>query len=297
MFFLLWACSPYHLYKNQLTKSLEAKGFSHEVIEQEGHHISYWVKANGDKTPLVLVHGFGGSGMMTWSRIIADVAVDRAVILPDLLWFGESHSDQERTLAKQAEALSMIIEKEEWREFDLVGTSYGGFVSLEYSRHHQHSIQKLILIDSPGPVFSLSDIDALNQRFSISSPKDLFVPKKSQDIQELVDICFYKKQMRIPKFFLEDMWKKTSFSLYQQEKKQLLDQLIQARSLYQDVEWRVDHIIWGEFDPIFPLEEAHELSVLTNATVAVIPRTAHCPFVEKSRVFLDVFLPMIDRAE
>ena len=68
------------------------------------------------------------------------------------------------------------------------------------------------------------DIEALNQRFSMSSPKDLFVPQKSQDIQALVDICFYEKQMRIPKFFLDELWKKTSFSMYQEDKKQMLDQ-------------------------------------------------------------------------
>jgi len=293
---LIWlACAPYLQYKNHIQKKLRTNGFHHEIIEQDGHHISYWVKGEGRKAPLVLVHGFGGSGMMTWNRIIAKVSKDRPVLLPDLLWFGESYSTQTPSLETQAHALSLILEKEDWVSFDLVGTSYGGFVSLEYSRTHQSSIQKLIVLDSPGPVFSDIDVEALNQRFHMGSPKDLFVPKKSQDIQDLVDICFYRKQIRIPKFFLDELWKETSFSLYQQEKIDMLEQLMNARSMYQGVEWHVDHILWGEFDTIFPAQEALELGELTGATVDILPQTAHCPFVEKPEEFLDVFLPILDR--
>ena len=112
MWFVLLGCSPYLHYQNHLRGKLQSKGFQHEVIKEDGRHISYWIKEKGNKVPIVMVHGFGGSGMMTWNRVIATVSEDRPVILPDLLWFGESRSSHRASLQEQSKSLSIILEKE-----------------------------------------------------------------------------------------------------------------------------------------------------------------------------------------
>ena len=68
-----------------------------------------------------------------------------------------------------------------------------------------------------------------------------------------------------------------------------------AQGKWKDVEWKVDQVIWGENDQIFPVSEAEQLVALTGATLSVIPKTAHCPFVEKPREFEAIILPLLGR--
>ena len=293
IFIWLLGCSPFHIYQKQLTKKLAKQGFVHQVHKDENYELSYWIKESGAKTPIVLLHGFGGSGAWTWQRSIRAVSNDRPVILPDLLWFGESSSTQKPGLKQQAIAMQTIVDIHDWQRFDLVGTSYGGFVALQFSLLNSNRIQKLILIDSPGPVFSLEDVQALNQRFDMEDPSGLFVPTEPEGIRNLLDICYHKSTPPIPKSILKTMWEETSFSKHHKEKRLLLQDLLASESQFVDVEWKVDSLIWGAYDEIFPIQEAHELSALTGAEIRVIEDTAHCPFVEKPKEFLDVFLPLL----
>lgn len=291
----IWACSPIRMYQQNLYKNLQKYDFEHHVYESDGTTLSYWVKNTGSKTPVVLIHGFGGSAAWTWSKSLATISNDRPVLLPDLLWFGESSSTLSPSLSVQAEQLQAVLDTQNWTNFDVVGTSYGGFVSLELSLRVPERVSTVVLVDSPGPVFSLADVDALNKRFSMSHPADLFVPKKPEDVQELLDICMYKRKIRVPKGILQDIWKETSFSLHHNEKELLLENLIASQARYAAQEIRVDYVIWGEFDQIFPLSEAHELVEKTQAHLDVIPNTAHCPFVEEPKKFQQLLLPILDR--
>ena len=288
-------CSPLRFYQKRLTNNLKNKGFVHQVYEQDGHHVEYWVKNSGSKTPALLLHGFGGSGSWTWQRAINAVSEDRPVLIPDLLWFGKSYSSQSPSLQIQADAVQAVLNEEGWTSFDLIGTSYGGFVSLLLSLMLPQRIKKLILIDSPGPVFSVDDVRALNERFSMEDPSGLFVPSKPEGIRALLDICYHGSPPPIPKGILVNMWNTTSFSKYHEEKRLLLYDLLQSRDSFSDVEWKVDALIWGEFDEIFPLQEAHELKRETGAELQVIRNTAHCPFVEKPEAFINIFIPMLSK--
>ena len=151
------------------------------------------------------------------------------------------------------------------------------------------------MIDSPGPVFSNEDVHALNQRFSMEDPSGLFVPTEPEGIRSLLDICYHGASPPIPKGVLVDMWNTTSFSKHHNEKRLLLQDLLQSRDSFSDVQWNVDVLVWGEFDEIFPLQEAHQLRKETGADLHIIRDTAHCPFVEKPKEFLSVFLPLLSQ--
>ena len=295
LFFVVLGCSPLKMYQGRLVDNLKNKGFVHHIHEKDGHHVEYWVKNSGTKTPVLLLHGFGGSGSWTWQRMLDAVSEDRPVLVPDLLWFGNSHSSRPPTLQTQADAVQSVLDEQNWTSFDLVGTSYGGFVSVQLSLMMSQNIKKLILIDSPGPVFSLQDVEALNQRFAMKDPSGLFVPTEPEGIRSLLDICYHGDTPPIPKGILEDMWKTTSFSKHHDEKRLLLRDLLEARDTFVDVQWKVDALIWGEYDEIFPLQEAYELKEETGAELHIIQNTAHCPFVEKPKEFRKVFIPLLSQ--
>uniref|UniRef100_A0A8D0H909 1-acylglycerol-3-phosphate O-acyltransferase ABHD5 n=1 Tax=Sphenodon punctatus TaxID=8508 RepID=A0A8D0H909_SPHPU len=106
------------------------------------------------KTPLVLLHGFGG-GVGLWALNFEDLCADRTVYAFDLLGFGRSSRPQFDTDAEEAE--NQFVEAiEEWRQevglerIILLGHNLGGFLAAAYSLKYPSRIKHLILVEPWG---------------------------------------------------------------------------------------------------------------------------------------------------
>ena len=106
------------------------------------------------KPSIVLIHGYGGTGLM-FSSLITALARNFRVILVDLIGNGSS-SRPKWDIVDGFDAdlfFSKILEN--WREameltdFYLVGTSYGGYIAGCYASFYPKHIRKLVLC---GPV-------------------------------------------------------------------------------------------------------------------------------------------------
>ncbi|EGW04088.1 1-acylglycerol-3-phosphate O-acyltransferase ABHD5 [Cricetulus griseus] len=89
------------------------------------------------KTPLVLLHGFGG-GLGLWALNFEDLSTDRPVYAFDLLGFGRSSRPRFDSDAEEVE--NQFVESiEEWRcalglnKMILLGHNLGGFLAAAYS--------------------------------------------------------------------------------------------------------------------------------------------------------------------
>lgn len=90
-----------------------------------------------NKTPLVLLHGFGG-GLGLWALNYEDLCTDRPVYAFDLLGFGRSSRPMFDNDAEEVE--NQFVESiEEWRcalgldKMILLGHNLGGFLAAAYS--------------------------------------------------------------------------------------------------------------------------------------------------------------------
>lgn len=91
--------------------------------------------ALGTPRRLVLLHGAGVAGELTWTYIVNYLKHWDEVLVPDLLGMGESFFEPSDRLGFSIEdichSLFGLLTHEAWHEFDLAGYSLGGLVALE----------------------------------------------------------------------------------------------------------------------------------------------------------------------
>ena len=124
----------------------EGDGF----VEVEGGKIWYGIMGNGDKTPLLCLHGGpGGTSKSYYS--LSEISKERPVIMFDQLGTGRSDHHQDTALLKVelfVEQVKAIKSELNLNEFYLVGSSWGAALALEYYTHHPEGI-KGIIFNSP----------------------------------------------------------------------------------------------------------------------------------------------------
>ncbi|XP_015248416.1 PREDICTED: 1-acylglycerol-3-phosphate O-acyltransferase ABHD5 [Cyprinodon variegatus] len=106
------------------------------------------------RTPLVLLHGFGG-GLGLWAQNLDALSSCGPVYALDLLGFGRSSRPQFSTDPEEAEE-EFVLSLEEWREkvgldeMVLLGHNLGGYLSAAYALKYPNRVKHLLLVEPWG---------------------------------------------------------------------------------------------------------------------------------------------------
>jgi pimeloyl-ACP methyl ester carboxylesterase len=272
---VLLCCYPSALGQWLLRCGLCLSGFRQRQLSLPAGKLAY---LEGGRGPAVmLIHGFGGDGPTSWGRVMAALAKQHHVLVPDLLWFGRSHAATAPALQAQADALEALIRARVPDKVQLVGLSYGGFVALELARRMPDKIERLIIMASPGMAYTPDDQQDLLARAGVSTAEQLFVPNDAQALARMMALVG-SPLAQAPRFVLQDVW-----AFYYRDRAPLLRALMQE--LAADQQAHVERlsqpltmpvaVVWGTQDEIFPLPIGQRLASLLDAPLFTIDGGTH----------------------
>ncbi|MCK6506758.1 alpha/beta hydrolase [Myxococcota bacterium] len=290
----LAGCSLTRVATSTIETQARTQGLEERRVALGGRQVRYWT--GGEGPPLLLIHGFGGDGLLTWARQVGELSRSHTLIIPDLLWFGQSFGlGVEPSITVQVQTMVDLLDHLRIERVDVAGISYGGFVTLLLQQQHPERTDRVIIVDSPGPVFDAADRQAMLDRLGVSSPEEMFVPAGPEEVARLIEIV-RPGGPAIPPFLLRDI-QRAHFSRNHEQHRALLGDLVEMEAAFPPGTWRVPErslVIWGSEDPVFPLQEGQELAQALGAELVVLEGAAHGPNFQQPRAFNRAVLDFLD---
>lgn len=285
MLFLPGCGSVVKKFDERLTQKYEDIGFSSEILDTNRSLIHYWDNKKENAPVILFVHGFGGDGKLTWQQQAKVFSEDYRVIIPDILWFGESTSSKKPVLSSQIHMLKALIHELELENVHLCGISYGGFIVLGYAGKYPDDLASLCIVDSPGNVITDDEIEDFCDRVGVDNVKEAFVPETSSDVKRLIKFSFYDPP------FLPGFIRKQTLGIYfgknPEEQRNLLDDLPQNRGDMPTESTVPTLILWGREDAIFKMQNARDLKEELEAELTVFDKVGHALPYEQNKAFND----------
>jgi pimeloyl-ACP methyl ester carboxylesterase len=244
---------------------------------QASIHIHYSKKEK--KPSLVLLHGMGGNGKSNWYNQIKSLSKHFNLIVPDLIYFGESTSNSndfsvEFQVKQLHEALKIINYTD---SLHFVGFSYGGLTSSVFNELYPNEIHKLIIIDGPVKFFSSQMADSLAHIAGADSMHRVIVPtnfKEFKAMKKAVISRAFPATKRIQTKIINYVFLPTLSYRDNQ-----LNYLIEHQVHYQKLNYNIDStptlLMWGKKDGVVPLSVALDIQkTFPNTTKLIIFKKA-----------------------
>ena len=106
-------------------------------------------------TPLVLLHGFGGSSY-SWRRVTPKLAERHPVLAPDLYGFGYTERPEDPAAYTRTGQVGLVLGLMDALGLEgvhLVGHSYGGSLAVALATRHPRRVRSLVLVDAAHPSY------------------------------------------------------------------------------------------------------------------------------------------------
>ncbi|KFK29929.1 hypothetical protein AALP_AA7G196600 [Arabis alpina] len=294
--------SPTRLLEGYLRRCLTAAGLTSQSLSIDSDTtIHFWGpppqdhRMDDERPVMLLLHGFGPSAMWQWRRQMqAFSPTIFRIYCPDLVFFGDSTtSSTHRTEVFQAECMAKLMEKIGIEKFNVVGTSYGGFVAYHMAKMWPKKVEKVVIASS-GINMRKCDGESLLQRSNCECIEKVMLPSTPTELRTLMGLA---SSWRVVRMFPDALWNDVISNLYQKNRKEKIE-LLKGVTIGRDEKLNIDQlpqevlIVWGEKDQIFPVKMAYELKeiIADKTKLEVIENTSHVPQIECSQEFNKIIL-------
>ena len=265
-----------------------------EVIDHR--RIRYVERGAGP--PLVLLHGLAGC-WQTWLRNLPVLAMHHRVIAVDLPGFGESEPlAPPAEMSEHAHVVGVLLDRLGVSDATVVGHSMGGLVAFQLLAARPDLVHALVLANGGGIPLSPRRLALVVGGFKVFHrlfvrPSVMRAAARRPRLRRALFAGFTGGDEVISAAF-------AAMIVPAIDAPGFLDAVISAGQIAGGV--RPESItvpvglLWGERDPILPLDEARRLgAALPDATFVPIPGAGHCPMFERPQPFNEALLAFTSR--
>ena len=277
------------------------------TVEVHGRTVNFIEAGSGPV--LLLIHGMAGT-CANWESVIEPLAINRTVIAPDFPGHGASApGGGDYSLGSLASGLRDLLLALGHERATLVGHSLGGGVALQFTYQFPEMVERLALVSSgglgpdvspllraaalPGAELFISATAGVGRQVGSVIGRGLGAIglRPNADLTEVTRGYATLADPERRKAFVATL---RSVVGMQGQRVAALDKLYLAESLPL-------LIVWGENDPIIPVEHAREAhEQLPSSQLEIFEDTGHIPQLERPGRFIAVlerFLAATEPAE
>src|SRR3954454_11636566 len=286
-------------------RRLPPEAFALKEMTLHGHRVAY--RSAGSGPAIVLVHGITSTSA-TWERVMPYLATRFTVIAPDLLGHGQSAKPRgDYSLGAYASGVRDLMVTLGHESATYVGHSLGGGVVMQLAYQFPERCERLVLVDSGGLGRDLN----LLLRAATLPLSELVLPLLASarllDAGRSVGRFFGRLGLRAGTDVAElarghaslaDPEARAAFVHTLRTIVDPLGQRVNASDRLYLAENIPFMLVWGERDPIIPVEHgraAHEL--VRSSRLEVFEGAGHFPHVDDPQRFLDALLDFIDSTD
>ncbi|HEY5976272.1 MAG TPA: alpha/beta fold hydrolase [Solirubrobacterales bacterium] len=286
---------------------LRAAEVKRRTVEVHGRSVSFIEAGSGPV--LLLVHGMAGT-CDNWESVIEPLAINRTVIAPDFPGHGASApGGGDYSLGALAGGLRDLLLSLGHERATLVGHSLGGGVALQFTYQFPEMVERLALVSSgglgpdvspilraaalPGAELFISATAGVGTRVGSVLGRGLGAIglRPNADVEEVARGYATLSDPDRRKAFIATL---RSVVGTEGQRVAALDKLYLAETLPL-------LILWGENDPIIPVEHGREAHAqLPGSRLEIFENTGHVPQLERPGRFiatLERFLAETEPAE
>lgn len=269
-----------------------------------GHEVTY--RRGGSGPAILLIHGMAGSSR-TWKDVTELLVANHTVIAPDLLGHGESAKPMgDYSLGAFASGLRDLLGVIGIERVTVVGQSLGGGVAMQLAYQHPDVVERLVLVGSGGLgrevnwMLRLLTLPGAEVLMPVIFPR--FVADRGNDMSRFL----HERGIKAP--HVAEMWRAYA-SLSGAENRgsflrtlrgvidpggqsvSALDRLYLAGAV-------PTMIVWGDQDPIIPIEHGHAAHrIIEGSRFEIMEGCGHFPHVEEPRRFTELLEDFIATTE
>jgi pimeloyl-ACP methyl ester carboxylesterase len=188
---LLWYRNPMHKYN-----------YTHETYEsyhQKLHYHLYKFDNSYSDRKLIMLHGIRLGGLETFHPVTKNLNQWSEVLVPDLQGAGSlnpmNKTDHDFDLEMMLQSLTDLIDLHGWTDIDLLGYSYGGFLSKMLAMKLEKRILRHLIIESALLIDAVENLPAVGMR--LTEIAELMHTNPDLGNQQFSELVSDPKQRRI----------------------------------------------------------------------------------------------------
>jgi pimeloyl-ACP methyl ester carboxylesterase len=260
-----------------------------------GHEVSY--RMGGEGSVVLLIHGMAGSSR-TWKDVTDLLVREHTVIAPDLLGHGESAKPMgDYSLGAFASGLRDLLGVIGVERATVVGQSLGGGVAMQLAYQHPEVVERLVLVCSGGLGREVSWMLRALTLPGAELIMPVLFPRFLHDRGNDVSRVLHERGIRAP--HVAEMWRAYASLTGAENRGAFLRTLRSVVDPGGQTVSALDRIylagglptliIWGDEDPIIPIEHGHAAhAAIAGSRLEIMEGCGHFPHVEEPRRFVEV---------